>query len=931
MTKKRGLLILLLSSSLVTLLACNQSSNKGNVPLLVTHIITIDGVEREIIDGEKAPLITPSDNDEQVFVCWMANGEEFNPDTPITSSITITSSWRDRYIYSVYFDEISTEVKEGFKVEKPQDPVKEGYEFVGWYEDAKPFDFDTLIYRDYHLSSRFSDEIIDDEIDYEHLDYVDLGSVGGANSREYNLGIYRDKKNLILKYTASENEMFAKYGVDFFIQIGEVESSTRTANSFLFTASESGAIKIYNYPLNTKKTISSSQYRDNFGFEVHTSLDESGVSVYAKAPLSFFKNFVSNDTFDEYSPIGIAFNSVDSSTGKYDVYKNYTYLGFNNNAEVNRSDPRDYLRFSHFGSLFDATTNKFDTFIDIHSNVKSGSISYLNKSGTTNSNGDYSFSLKRNELKSIDVLFDSKFYADSQKEIVLTKDVNYEVNFNLETKKENVTFKITSLDGSTPIEGVSVSCNGNIYQSDVNGTLVIPNLDVSEGVVLSLEKDGYVSVNKSYVLVADIVDLINEIRLPALTDSLTISGQVYDQSGNKINNAKIQLGSASPVYTNNNGEYVIETTFEEKDITIEADGYLTLNRHINPIDSQNNNYNFNFEMTLDYVSLGNVGGSKAYKFSISATRNSEELLFKFETTTTIDKELYPTSGVAVFLTFGKIRKTSGRDERTFIITCYGTANDYFAYYPDGTKTNLNEENNIVGRAVGESISYLSIPFNTFDKSGIEINSLDDIGISFTSDKGSGYDTYSSSMLGFNNATQVDRTNALDYLSWTKNNEIQEYTNYIMNESTLNELFRGHPNFINGKDFSTNRAEIETSNGTIENLVDDAHMFTDRLTQKYDWDADKAPVLLFDGTYKYTFCPISSGSAFRVTKAGYVMLLVPNTSSYSTLKNAVKNEWGEFVLYSWNKCNSLSDNLNYAIKWCEVGESFNYGKFTIAII
>lgn len=931
MIKRKGLFILLLSVSLSTLLACNQSSNEGNVSLLATHIITIDGVEREIIDGEKAPLITPNDNDEQVFVCWMADGKEFDPNTPITSSLAITSNWRDRYIYSVYFDEVPTDVKEGFKVEKPQDPVKDGCEFIGWYEDAKPFDFNTFIYRDYHLSSRFSDEIIEDGIDYESLDYIDLGNVGGVNSREYNLGIYRDSKNLILKYHASEDEMFARYGVDFFIQIGEVESSTRTANSFLFTSSESGAIKIYNYPLNTKKTISSGQYKDIFGFEVQTSQNESGVSIYAKAPLSFFKNYVSNDTFDEYSPIGIAFNSVDSNTGKYDTYKNSTYLGFNNGAEVNRADPRDYLRLSHFGSLFDAATNKYDTFINIHSNVKSGSISYLDKNGVTNPNGDYSFSLKRNELESIAISFDSKFYADSQKEILLTNEINYEINFNLETKKEDVTFLITSLDGSVPIEGVAVSCNGNIYQSNDEGMLVIPDLDVSEGVVLSLEKEGYVSINKSYALVADIVGLMNEIPLPALTNSLTISGQVFDQLGNRVNNAKIQFGDSSPVYTNDDGEYTAQTTFEEKDIAIEADGYLIYNNHINPIDEQGSGYVFNFELTLDYVSLGNIGGTKAYNFSIYATRNSKELLFKFETNATIDKELYPSSGVTVFLTFGRIRKTSGRDERTFIATCYGTTNDYFANYPDGTKTNLNNENAMLQRVIEGNTSYLTIPFTVFERSNCEISSLDDIGISFTSDKGSGYDTYSHEILGFNNATHVDRTNTLDYLTWSSNNEIGEYTNYVMDEQTLNDLFRSHPNYVAGKDFSTNRAEITTSNGTIEDIVDDAHMFTDRLTQKYDWDANKAPALLFDGTYKYTFCPISSGSAFNVTEAGYVMLLVPNTSSYSTLKNTVKNGWGDFVLYSWNKCNSLSDNLNYAIKWCEVGESFNYGKFTIAII
>ena len=171
MTRKKTLFAFILSCSLALIPSCNKQGNESGVSLLTTHIITIDGVEREIIDGEKAPLITPKDNDEQVFVCWMADGQVFDPDTPITSSISITSHWRDRYIYHVYFDELETDVKEGFKANQPDDPVKDGYEFVGWFEEAKKFDFNTPIYRDYHLVSRFSDDAHETDLDYSTLDY----------------------------------------------------------------------------------------------------------------------------------------------------------------------------------------------------------------------------------------------------------------------------------------------------------------------------------------------------------------------------------------------------------------------------------------------------------------------------------------------------------------------------------------------------------------------------------------------------------------------------------------------------------------------------------------------------------------------------------------------------------------------------------------
>lgn len=53
--------------------------------------------------------------------------------------------------YTVRFDSrmgtsIKTqEVKKGHTAKKPQDPIMEGYEFLGWYYDGKEFDFNTKI------------------------------------------------------------------------------------------------------------------------------------------------------------------------------------------------------------------------------------------------------------------------------------------------------------------------------------------------------------------------------------------------------------------------------------------------------------------------------------------------------------------------------------------------------------------------------------------------------------------------------------------------------------------------------------------------------------------------------------------------------------------------------------------------------------------
>ena len=927
---------ILFSSLLCVLSSCNLNetpsfnSESINASFYTVHKVTIDGILHNVIDGEKAPLLTPKDNENQIFVCWMSEGEVFDPSTPIYKDTIITSSWRDRLTFSVYFEEEKVDVKEGYKVEKPVDPYREGYVFDGWYDEAKKFDFNTLITKDYHLKARFIIEGEEDSIDYTSLNYVDLGSIGGTNARKYNLGLYRDLNNIVFKYSTEETTLKGEHGVGFYLQVGEKEYTGRNSNSFLISTFESGEIVLYNYPDTVKKTIGyKSQYSNIWGFKTETILTSSSIDVYVLMPISFFKNYVDNDVFDEYSPIGITFTSDDSKTGKYDVYTKEEYFGFNNKIDVNRNDPRDYLRYSYFNTIYDYNNNEFDTFINLKTNAKNSKIRYLNNEINTNSSGDANIKIKRNGLESIDLIFDDLSFKDNVKNINLENKNFYNLSFELNPRKENITFVIMSLDGKTPIGDAKVTYKDEEYISNINGEVIIPSINLNEDISLIIEKDGYVKAYKSYVSAKEIFLLRNEIRLASYLDNTLIKGVVKDHNDNLIANAKVTFSGLEPVYTNDDGYYEIVSTFERRSVNIIAAGYLDLDIEIDPISKQNEDFTFNFELTTQYVSFGSVGGTNAPKWDIEATRNSKNLLFKFTSNETITNTTL-SIGPSVFFALGNIRNTGNRNERNIVISCYNSTTDYAAYYPDGTKTNI-DENNLVKRTKQDNIFYLSISYDIFDITGLNVNSQDDIGFSFTSDNSTKWDVYYyESILGHNNNSEVNREKSLDYLVWTKTNEIKEYTNYVMDEKTLNDLFRTHPNHINGKDFTTNRATIETTNGTVEQITDNAHLFTDRLTQKYDWDIDTAPIVLFNGTFKYTYCPISSGSKWKVTKSGYVMLLIPNTGSYATLKSKVKEEWGEYVLYSWNKCNSLTDNLNYLIKWCEVGETYEYGKFNVAI-
>ncbi|MBR4202072.1 MAG: InlB B-repeat-containing protein [Candidatus Methanomethylophilaceae archaeon] len=95
------------------------------------------------------------------FLGWFlgAAEEPFDFDTPITSDITLTAKWLQLYV--VAFDTAGGSVipaqyvEPGAKAVKPADPTRSGYEFVGWYYNESPFDFDSPITADITIVAKW--------------------------------------------------------------------------------------------------------------------------------------------------------------------------------------------------------------------------------------------------------------------------------------------------------------------------------------------------------------------------------------------------------------------------------------------------------------------------------------------------------------------------------------------------------------------------------------------------------------------------------------------------------------------------------------------------------------------------------------------------------------------------------------------------------
>ena len=96
------------------------------------------------------------------FIGWFDGEEAFDFKTPITSALSLTAKFEPK-TYTVKFtngDEVvESRVEHGKIAEKPSDPIKEGYNFVGWFNGEEAFDFDKPITSDINLTAKFEAKI----------------------------------------------------------------------------------------------------------------------------------------------------------------------------------------------------------------------------------------------------------------------------------------------------------------------------------------------------------------------------------------------------------------------------------------------------------------------------------------------------------------------------------------------------------------------------------------------------------------------------------------------------------------------------------------------------------------------------------------------------------------------------------------------------
>lgn len=126
-----------------------------------TKVEEIKVKKNDILDS-----IPTTTRDGYTFLYWTLDEKIFNKDTKITKDITLVAKWQKNdesntevKKYVVTFDSDggskldSTEVEEGKKLSVPDEPTKEGYEFIGWTLNDKAYDFETEVTKDITLKA----------------------------------------------------------------------------------------------------------------------------------------------------------------------------------------------------------------------------------------------------------------------------------------------------------------------------------------------------------------------------------------------------------------------------------------------------------------------------------------------------------------------------------------------------------------------------------------------------------------------------------------------------------------------------------------------------------------------------------------------------------------------------------------------------------
>ncbi len=140
-----------------------SEKKKETVDIYTISFDTGSGTPMAIKVEEGGTIVLPDEPTREgyIFIGWMYNGEPFDFSQEVTEDITLTAGWKKieegkkYYVVNFYTDGGTTianqPIEEGAVPTRPENPTKDGYEFVEWQLNGVVYDFTTPITEDVTL------------------------------------------------------------------------------------------------------------------------------------------------------------------------------------------------------------------------------------------------------------------------------------------------------------------------------------------------------------------------------------------------------------------------------------------------------------------------------------------------------------------------------------------------------------------------------------------------------------------------------------------------------------------------------------------------------------------------------------------------------------------------------------------------------------